>query len=816
MYYYFSKKKNIMKKSSYESIINTINEISAYGKNKKIVRLYTEDYQLNGREILVEGKTYIHFGSCGYLGLELDERLKNSAIDAIQRYGTFFVCSRTYVACGLYEELEENLRKIFNADIVLYPKVSQGHFNVMPIIIGHNDIVIFDQQAHVSLQETSSKLKQNGTEITILRHNNMKDLEQKIIEYRSKYDKIWYAFDGVYSMFGDSPNYSEIDKLLKKYKQLYLYIDDAHGTSWCGKNGKGYAPSQIELNERIVLIASLTKAFGATGGAFVFKDKEMYEKVNAWGGSYTYAGPMDTGSLGAAIASTKIHLSDEIYDLQNQLKEKIEYCYSLLIEKNLPVISTAHSPIFYVGLGTTAMGYNMIRRLMDDGYYTNLGIYPAVPESCTGIRFTLTNHLAFEDIEGLVNSIAKNLPLALKDENRNMKDIVRAFRKYINLEHLLEENNSGNKIQDKDELTIETYSSITELDTTEWDKLMTGRGAFTSEALRIAEKAFSNNDEEHSNWKFIYYIIRNKGEIVLATYFTIALSKDDMLSPEHVSLDVEKKRETNPFYLTSLSLIMGSQLTNGEHLYVNHQNPLWEKAVKMLISDLWVQQEKHQTNMLLLREINPEQEELCSAIYDMGLAKIEMPDNNIIYLDGKNAENYFEGLNKKQRYNLRKEVYPDIENYTLVNEKCNDVELKYCYDLYIQTKTSKFELNTFDLPYKLFEVVNQSGNWEILRIFYKDNPKPVSMGICYRDKGNYCTVVYGMNINEDLPHNIYKKTLYLVIKHAINEECDTIHLGITAEATKHMFGAKRIEQIGYAILKDNYNSLLLHSMETGV
>lgn len=802
-----------MKKNSYDSMIRMINEITNIGKQKGLGRLYTSDLQYNGREISISNKTYLNFGSCGYLGLELDSRLKEGAIDAIRRYGTFFVSSRTYVACGLYKELEQKLNQMFDAHVVIYPKVSQGHWNVMPIIVGDNDIVIFDQQAHVSMHDASSKLKQFGTDVTILRHNNMADLEKKIIEYRSKYDRIWYVFDGVFSMFGDSPDYKQINELLNKYKQLYLYIDDAHGTSWSGKHGTGFALSHLELNERIVLIASMTKAFGASGGVFVFKDKALYEKVESWGGSYTYSGPLEPSTLGAAIASSKIHLSDEIYDLQNKLKEKIEYCHRLLKQNHLPVISSALSPIFYIGLGTTAMGYNTVKRVMDDGYYTNLGIYPAVPESCTGLRFTLTNHLTFADIKGLVDSIARNLPLALKEENRSMKDIVRAFRKYADLDDLLGTKQSEVKSEEK--LILETYDSITQINAEEWDLLMSGRGAFTSGALKATELAFKDNDEKHSNWKFIYYIIRSHGEIVLATFFTVSISKDDILSSENVSLQVEETRKTDPYYLTSLALLMGSQLTNGNHLYVNYKHPKWKDAVKKLIADLWIQQDNNKSNFLMMRELNPENTELCSTIYDMGLAKIELPDNNIIFTENKDADTYFSSLNKKQRYNLRKEVFPEIEDFLLVNKKCNDDELMGCYQLYLQTKNRKFDLNTFDLPYKFFEMSNNNKDWEILRIFHKNFKEPLGMGICYRHKNEYCTVVYGMNYREDLPKNIYKKTMYLVIKHAIDMGCNIIHLGITAEATKHMFGAKRIKQVGFGILKENYNALLLDSMESG-
>jgi 7-keto-8-aminopelargonate synthetase-like enzyme len=791
-----------------------INEISEIGKQNGIVRLYTEDYQLNGRHIQLKNKKYLYFGSCGYLGLELDSRLKEAAIDAVKRYGIQFVCSRTYVACGLYKELEENLNKIFDAQVVVYPKVSQGHLNVLPIIVSDKDMVIFDQQAHVSMQEAVYKLRQNGTEITILRHNNMSDLEEKIKDYRHKYNKIWYIIDGVYSMFGDSPNYNKLQEFTNQYKQLYLYIDDAHGMSWAGKHGSGYALSHLTLSQNIVLVASLTKGFGAVGGAFVFKNEELYNKVNSWGGSYTYAGPLESATLGAAIASSKIHLSDEIYELQKQLKEKIEYCYSLLEQKNLPVISTAHSPIFYIGLGTTSMGYNMVKRVMNDGYYTNLGIYPAVPESCTGLRFTITNHLTLNDIEGLVDSIAYNLPLALKDENRSIKDIARAFRKYVDLESIVKTNTYDmESFNNKEELTLETYHSISQLNTDEWDNLMTGRGTFTSGALKIYELAFNGNEEKHSNWNFIYYIIRHNGEIVLATFFTVSLNKDDLLSPEKVSQKVEEIRNADPYYLTSLSLLMGSQLSNGEHLYVNYNNPKWKEAVKKLISDLWLKQEQYNSNLLFIRELNPEQAELCSVINDMGFAKVELPDNNIIFCQNENLNLFFDTLNKKQRYNIRKEISTDIEEYKIVNSKCNEQELQYCYNLYLQTKKQKLALNTFDLPYKFFETSNKSDDWEIVRIFYKNHEEPISMGICYRHKQEYCTVVYGMNNEERFSVNSYKKTLYLVVKHALNIGCNIIHMGITAEETKHMFGAKRIKQVGFAVLKDNYNALLLKSME---
>ena len=79
-------------------VVNIINEAAKL----KIIHLYTEDETLNGREITVNGQKVVNFGSCSYLGLEMHPKLKQGAIDAIQKYGTNIqvrevMCLRAYI-----------------------------------------------------------------------------------------------------------------------------------------------------------------------------------------------------------------------------------------------------------------------------------------------------------------------------------------------------------------------------------------------------------------------------------------------------------------------------------------------------------------------------------------------------------------------------------------------------------------------------------------------------------------------------------------------------------------------------------------------
>jgi 7-keto-8-aminopelargonate synthetase-like enzyme len=76
------------KPSKSNKFINTIDECISNGVKNGIFQVSVEDDILNGREVTINGRKVVSFGSCSYLGLETDDRLKHGAIDATLRYGT--------------------------------------------------------------------------------------------------------------------------------------------------------------------------------------------------------------------------------------------------------------------------------------------------------------------------------------------------------------------------------------------------------------------------------------------------------------------------------------------------------------------------------------------------------------------------------------------------------------------------------------------------------------------------------------------------------------------------------------------------------
>ena len=85
-------------KTKTNKFITTIDECLTNGVKNGIFQVSIEDNALNGREVTINGKRVVNFGSCSYLGLEVDERLKQGAIDATIRYGTQYSSSRAFSA----------------------------------------------------------------------------------------------------------------------------------------------------------------------------------------------------------------------------------------------------------------------------------------------------------------------------------------------------------------------------------------------------------------------------------------------------------------------------------------------------------------------------------------------------------------------------------------------------------------------------------------------------------------------------------------------------------------------------------------------
>ncbi len=171
--------------------------------------------------------------------------------------------------------------------------------------------------------------------------------------------------------------------------------------------GRGYALDKFAGHDRVVIALSLNKAFSAAGGAVAFPDPELYWKVRRCGGPMLFSGPIQPPMLGAALASSRLHLTTEFPLLQALELERIRRVLRLAEHYDVPLGSKDETPIFFVPCGDERAAFDLVTALRVRGFYCCASVFPAVPRKRAGIRFTISLHNDFEAIDNFMRVLSE-------------------------------------------------------------------------------------------------------------------------------------------------------------------------------------------------------------------------------------------------------------------------------------------------------------------------------------------------------------------------------------------------------------------------
>lgn len=809
-----------MAKINHNNSLDTIDILFTDAKKQGIMHLVSDIPYITERKLSISNKELLNFGTCGYLGLELDQRLKDGAIDFTQKYGTQYGISRGFLSSGINEHLEKCLSQMYNKPVITYSSTSSAHISVIPTLIQHEDAVILDQQVHMSIQTASQLLRQKGIPIEMIRHSNMEMLERQLEQLCRKHKKVWYLIDGVYSMYGDVAPMESLLYLMDKYEPLHIYIDDAHGMSWHGKNGTGYINSKVPKHDKIMLMTTMGKGFGVTGGIAVFPNDEMHRKVRIFGGPLVYSHPLAPPIIGAAIASAKIHLSGDIYKIQNDLRENIDYCDQLLSKTELTVLSDSRTPINFIGMGHPKVACNMVKRLLNDGFFVSPALFPAVSMKNSGLRCSISRQVKKNEIKQFVDALVYHYPKVLEEENKTMDDVQKAFKKGIEKKAFSQISDSILK-NSNDNFIIQEARSIRDIAKQEWNQLLGENGNFDWEGILSLEEAFHNNPKPEENWDFYYFIIRDKEQKpVLATFFTSTIGKDDMFALESVSIQIEEKRKTEPYYLSSKILTMGSMLSEGHHYFINRKHPKWKEAFSLLLDRVAKIQDSINANSLLLRDFDKEDIELKELFMKEGFAPVDMPNSNIIdNMQWNDEEVFLKTLRSRDRNRVRKDVLKNQHVYEIeYKQKLTDEEADAYYQLYLNVSSKNRAVNMFEYPKDILKKLSKHSNWEFLILKLKpefnfNNKESVLLvGWYYITNTHLSPMILGMDYTYNKEYKVYRQALYQILIRARMLNLPKIYWGLSADIEKGRFGAVQHARVAYIQTKDNYNMEVIESM----
>ena len=217
-----------------------------------------------GRRIVVDGRPLINFGSDSFLGLDQDPRVQESIRRGLARWGTHNGSSRAFASVRANVEAEERLADWLGVESVLIlPSVMLANLGAIPGLVGRQDAIAMDEQAHSSMQEAAKIARANGAKVATFGHGDPRALEQTLAALRP-YRSALVCIDGVYSMSGRIPPMAELDAVARSADAV-LYVDDAHGTGVLGEQGRGTVLEALGSYDNAFVIGSLSKAFSCAG-----------------------------------------------------------------------------------------------------------------------------------------------------------------------------------------------------------------------------------------------------------------------------------------------------------------------------------------------------------------------------------------------------------------------------------------------------------------------------------------------------------------------------------------------------------------------
>lgn len=346
-----------------------------------------------GPLVEMEGRETIMLGSNNYLGLTGDERVKQAARDALERYGTGLTGSRLLNGTTpLHTQLEAELADWMQTEeAIVYTTGHQANVGCISTILGPGDTVICDSGDHASILDGC---KLSGAKLRPFRHNQMPKLEKMLERAAGDGGGVLVVVDGVFSMEGDLPPLPEVVELCRRYGAR-LMVDEAHGVGVLGERGCG-ASELFGLEDSVDLrMGTFSKSLASCGG-FIAGPSEVIEYLRIASRPFIFSAAAVPAAVGAALAALRViraegrALMDRLLDNARYLRQGFRDLGLRVVEPGtLPDGSEATTPVVPVIVGEDWQAVLLWKALFDAGVYTNVAIHPAVPPGGALLRTSL-------------------------------------------------------------------------------------------------------------------------------------------------------------------------------------------------------------------------------------------------------------------------------------------------------------------------------------------------------------------------------------------------------------------------------------------
>ncbi len=355
-----------------------------------------------GGSITVEGRRVINLASNNYLGLANHPKLKQAAIDAVERWGAGAGAVRTIIGTmEIHQELERRIAAFKHVEAaIVFQSGFTANAGTIPTIITRADAIISDELNHASIIDGCRLAGLPSDQRPVYRHRDMNSLDEALQRCKA-YEKRLIITDGVFSMDGDVAPLPDIVELAERYDAAVM-VDDAHGSGVLG-GGRG-AAYHFGVHQRVdVQLGTLSKAVGVMGG-YIAGSALLRDWLVQRARPFLFSTAHPPAVAGAILAALDLMETDPSFT--ERLWANTRHWQGGLKAMGFD-IGVTETPITPIMTGSEEKALELQRRLMAEGVLALAVVFPTVPRGRARIRTMPNASHSLEELDEALQTMGR-------------------------------------------------------------------------------------------------------------------------------------------------------------------------------------------------------------------------------------------------------------------------------------------------------------------------------------------------------------------------------------------------------------------------
>jgi len=376
-------------------LVDDLEQLKAQGLYRRLRVL--EDEQR--AHTTFDGRSVVNLSSNNYLGLTTHPRLREKALEAIERYGVGTGSVRTIAGTmSLHMELERRLAEFKHTEAtVVFQSGFTANAGTVSAILTKEDVVISDELNHASIIDGC---RLSRAAIKVFPHRDA-DAARKILRELPPGQRKLLITDGVFSMDGDLGALPDLCAAAEEYGAIMM-VDDAHASGVFGKNGRGTV-DHFGLHGRVdVQVGTLSKAIGALGG-YVAGSTAFIEFLHHRARPFLFSTSHPPSVTATCLAALDVLLEEP--QIIDRLWENTRFFKKGLVDFGFNT-GASESPITPVIVGDGALCMKLSDRLFQEGVFAQGIAFPTVARDKARVRTIVTATHTRDDLQFALDRFA--------------------------------------------------------------------------------------------------------------------------------------------------------------------------------------------------------------------------------------------------------------------------------------------------------------------------------------------------------------------------------------------------------------------------